>query len=198
MYYFNLIFRPRAPAANFKRKRASFLPFERKRKRKRQRGHFPSCPLCKPQNSSYPHKRKAGKRGMFAPLSKGGKREPSASGYMRWEQVHTKRRGGDGELSGAVLQLRRGAGNRSARVFIILFFVVVKGAKNFAGNSLQIFPAQFLDKTGAWKKTPDKSAAPARVCSRGRRLSGEILKAGGEGRRVKMRVFRVPSGVFRA
>ena len=88
---------------------------------------------------------------------------------MRWEQVHTKRRGGDGELSGAVLQLRRGAGNRSARVFIILFFVVVKGAKNFAGNSLQIFPAQFLDKTGAWKKTPDKSAAPARVCSRGRR-----------------------------
>ena len=118
---------------------------------------------------------------------------------MRWEQVHTKRRGGDGELSGAVLQLRRGAGNRSARVFIILFFVVVKGAKNFAALSGRLtialyhaqqyvynitqqlggvgvlyphkrnFPAQFLDKTGAWKKTPDKSAAPARVCSRGRR-----------------------------
>ena len=32
-------------------------------------------------------------------------------------------------------QLRRGAGDRSARVFIILFSVVVKGAKNFAALS---------------------------------------------------------------
>ena len=49
------------------------LPFERKRKRKRQKGHFPSCPLCKPQNSSYPHKGKASERETFAPLSKGAK-----------------------------------------------------------------------------------------------------------------------------
>ena len=130
----------------FRADKKDILPFERKRKRKRQRGHFPSCPLCKPQNSSYPHKRKAGKRGMFAPLSKGGKREPSASGYMRWEQVHTKRRGGDCELSGAVLQLRRGAGNRSARVFIILFFVVVKGAKILAGFAREIFRRCSLTK----------------------------------------------------
>ena len=30
-------------------------------------------PPCKPQNSSYPHKRKASKRGTTAPLSKGAK-----------------------------------------------------------------------------------------------------------------------------
>ena len=143
---------------------------------------------------------------------------------MRWEQVHTKRRGGDVELSGAVLQLRRGAGNRSARVFIILFFVVVKGAKNFAALSGRLtialyhaqqyvynitqqlggvgvlyphkrnFPAQFLDKTGAWKKTPDKSAAPARVCSRGRR---HRTGGGGSFRRTLVRsVFEHDGTIF--
>ena len=47
--------------------------FGRKRKRKRQRGHFPSCPLCKPQNSSYPHRRKVSEREQPPPCLRGQK-----------------------------------------------------------------------------------------------------------------------------
>ena len=50
-----------------------YLPFERKRKRKRQRGHFPSCPLCKPQNSSHPRKRQASEREHSPPCLRGQK-----------------------------------------------------------------------------------------------------------------------------
>ena len=65
---------------------------------------------------------------------------------MRWEQVHIKRRGGDDELRGAVLQLRRGAGNRSARVLIMQFSAVVKGAKILAGVAREIFRRNSLTK----------------------------------------------------
>ena len=36
------------------------------------------------------------------------------------------------------MQLRRGAGDRSARVFIICVHIVVKGAKNFAALSRRL------------------------------------------------------------
>ena len=64
-----------------------------------------------------------------------------------------KRQGGDDELSGAVLQLRRGAGDRSARVFIILFSVGVKGAKILAGVAREIFRRNSLTKRAHGEET---------------------------------------------
>ena len=51
------------------------------------------------------------------------------------EKEHIKKRGGDNKQGCVVLQLRRGAGNRSARVLIMQFSAVVKGAKNFSALS---------------------------------------------------------------
>ena len=96
----SLIFTPRETRAEPSFVRGAFafciikyLPFGRKRKRKRQRGHFPSCPLCKPQNSSYPHKRKARISETSAPLSKEGKKETSTRGQVRYGKgTHQKKR----------------------------------------------------------------------------------------------------------
>ena len=44
------------------------------------------------------------------------------------------------------MQLRRGARDRSARVLIMQFSAVVKGAKNFAGFAREIFRRNSLTK----------------------------------------------------
>ena len=62
-----------------------------------------------------------------------------------------KRQGGDDELSGAVLRLRRGAGDRSARV-AILTYRRCQGRENFIGLRPLNFSAGFLDKMSAWER----------------------------------------------
>ena len=57
------------------------------------------------------------------------------------EKEHIKRQGGDNKQGVFFLRLRRGAGNRSARVLIMQFSAVVKGAKNFAGLPCKFFAA---------------------------------------------------------
>ena len=97
--------------------KGSRFSFGRQKKQKRQ-GEFSEFPPA-PQNSSYPHKRKERRKVIVRPLIKGGKRETSTSGRVRWEQVRVKGRRGDHKQRRVVLQLRRGAGNRSARVLIL-------------------------------------------------------------------------------
>ena len=124
------------------------LPFERKRKRKREifffwtpketkapRGNFPSFPLGTPKLLIPPQTKSEAQSYRLPPCLR-GQGESLASGRI-WVQVHVKRQGGDDKQC-VFLQLRRGAENRSARV-AILTFRCCQGREKFCRQSLANF-----------------------------------------------------------
>ena len=63
-----------------------------------------------------------------------------------------------------IKQLKRGAGNRSARV-LILTKHRCQGRENFSGLCPRNFSALFLDKTSVGEEQFSKEAAPVRACA---------------------------------
>ncbi len=100
----------------------------------------------KPQNSSHPHKRKAGEKRTFAPLSKGAKNESLASGQMRQRRAHTIRHDRVGKRSSSyAIKARGGEPLRACVNYAVCRRC--QGREKFRRFCPRNFSTLFLDKS---------------------------------------------------
>ena len=118
----------------FKRKRKYIFLLSAKGSENDKGGIFRVAPFVNPKTPHTPTNGKRARGGTVAPLSKGGgKGNVNKRTSPIWKRNTSKK---EVEAINGVcvfLRLRRGEGNRSARVLIMQFSAVVKGAKILAG-----------------------------------------------------------------
>ena len=89
------------------------------KRNKSAQGEFSEFPPGNPKTPHTPAKEKIGAKLSFAPLSKGAKRKRQQEEKRDGNKRTSKDKAGAINIRKLLMQLRRGAGNRSARVAIL-------------------------------------------------------------------------------